>query len=183
MLFELDGAITRAVNGWAGHSPVLDAIGVTAAVWLIVPLVVLAIIFLIRAVRCGKHRIVIELIGTLILALLISQLIGIVAFRSRPFVDNVSTLLIAKDPTEKSFPSDHATMAFALVFSLWPLMRRRSSRVLLVGVAVLVALGRVYVGVHYVSDVIAGAALSFGVFAAVHYVSGRISRQRVAVVD
>jgi undecaprenyl-diphosphatase len=63
-------------------------------------------------------------------------------------------------PTSDSFPSSHATTAFAgavvlsfLLPRLWPLF---------VAAATLVAFSRLYVGVHYPTDVVAGAAIGAG---------------------
>ena len=64
-----------------------------------------------------------------------------------------------------SFPSSHATTAFAgavvlsfLLPRFWPLF---------IAAATLVAFSRLYVGVHYPTDVIAGAAIGAGFAAAV----------------
>jgi undecaprenyl-diphosphatase len=64
-------------------------------------------------------------------------------------------------PGSGSFPSGHASTSFACAATLaWltPL-----SPVVLYALAVLIAFSRVYVGVHYPLDVIAGAALGLGV--------------------
>jgi 4-amino-4-deoxy-L-arabinose transferase-like glycosyltransferase/membrane-associated phospholipid phosphatase len=55
-----------------------------------------------------------------------------------------------------SFPSNHAANAFAFAMSFW-FLRRNAAGVLCVVVASLVGISRVYVGVHYPSDVVAGA--------------------------
>jgi membrane-associated phospholipid phosphatase len=55
-----------------------------------------------------------------------------------------------------SFPSNHAANAFAFAMSFW-LLRRNTAGVLCIVIASLVGLSRVYVGVHYPSDVLAGA--------------------------
>ena len=69
-----------------------------------------------------------------------------------------------------SFPSGHATSAFAIAVCVaW--VTRKSDHAwigwVVMGWAVLVAFSRVYVGVHFVSDVLAGAAVGtlFGTLA------------------
>ena len=60
-------------------------------------------------------------------------------------------------PDTPSFPSGHATTAFAaaaVVGALYPRLR-----IPVYGLAALVGLSRVYLGVHYTLDVLAGAAL------------------------
>ena len=75
-------------------------------------------------------------------------------------------VLLLKPSTDPSFPSDHATFAFAVAVSIF-LASRRLGWWALAGAAVL-ALSRVYVGEHYLGDVVAGAligsAVAFGVF-------------------
>lgn len=67
-----------------------------------------------------------------------------------------------------SFPSGHTMMAVSLyamiVYVCWPLVKRRTSRILLivacVSVAFLIAVSRIYVGVHYPSDIAGGFFMS-----------------------
>ena len=56
-----------------------------------------------------------------------------------------------------SFPSNHAVNAFAIAATFSHFLRKTAVPMLLI--AVLVALSRIYVGVHYPSVVIAGAVL------------------------
>lgn len=76
-----------------------------------------------------------------------------------------------------SFPSGHATTSFAIAFAVGLMVRRSEFAWVGWGMffwAVLVAFSRVYVGVHYVSDVLGGAGL--GLYGAV--IAVWISRQR-----
>jgi membrane-associated phospholipid phosphatase len=57
-----------------------------------------------------------------------------------------------------SMPSNHAIVAFAFIFPFYRMFKSRV-RYLFLAVALLVGFSRVYVGVHYPSDVVAGAAL------------------------
>jgi membrane-associated phospholipid phosphatase len=75
-----------------------------------------------------------------------------------------------------SFPSGHAATAFAGAVVLGFLWRRGTPYFLLLATAI--AFSRVYVGVHYPGDVIAGAALGVAVGAA--WILGLTSPRRSA---
>jgi undecaprenyl-diphosphatase len=68
-------------------------------------------------------------------------------------------------PTSNAFPSGHATTAFAAAVAL--AMLAPSLRWPALALAALVAYSRVYLGVHYWSDIIAGAVLGALIGAAV----------------
>lgn len=61
-----------------------------------------------------------------------------------------------------SFPSGHAAAAMlgAVLFSLW--FPHRALRAVAFALAIAVAVGRSYVGAHYLSDVLAGSAIGWG---------------------
>jgi membrane-associated phospholipid phosphatase len=63
-----------------------------------------------------------------------------------------------------SFPSDHAALFFAIVAGVWLANRRVG---ILAGLYVLVAicLPRLYVGIHYLTDIVAGVMIGFGAVA------------------
>jgi undecaprenyl-diphosphatase len=92
------------------------------------------------------------------LALLIAQFVANLWDRPRPYLAHPveAHLFIAPSP-DSSFPSDHATAAFAIAMAIW-LRNRRAGEVALV-MAALLGISRVAVGTHYPSDVLAGAAI------------------------
>jgi undecaprenyl-diphosphatase len=78
--------------------------------------------------------------------------------RERPFAAHPAlTHLLAAPSPDPSFPSDHAAAAFAIAVSVFFVSRRVGGALLVV--ATLIALSRVLLGVHYPSDVLAGAAV------------------------
>ena len=98
----------------------------------------------------------------LALCIMIAIVIGIVYVTitknltalSRPFVDLIG-VNAAYFPNDFSFPSGHATGAFA-VFSAW-CFKEKKHYIPLLGFAALIAISRVYIGVHFPLDVFAGA--------------------------
>ncbi len=89
--------------------------------------------------------------------------VKLIARRRRPVLDGLPPLGGA--PSSLSFPSAHATASFAAATAMSRIVPRRR-RALYAG-ATAMALTRPYLGMHYPSDVIAGAALGTALGAAV----------------
>ena len=90
-------------------------------------------------------------------ALIIAHFIASAVDRARPFVDHPHAHLFLNHSADPGFPSDHATGAFAIAFAL--VLRDRIVGWIAIVLAVLLSFGRVALGVHYPTDVIAGAVL------------------------
>jgi undecaprenyl-diphosphatase len=92
------------------------------------------------------------------LALAVAQVVSRVVDRPRPFAGHPGAVhLFAGHAADPGFPSDHATAAFAIAVALL-LRSRRWGAVALVAATVL-AVTRVAMGIHYPTDVLAGAGL------------------------
>jgi undecaprenyl-diphosphatase len=94
----------------------------------------------------------------LLVVWLVTILIQHVVKRERPFDDGQGKALITMVWEGPSFPSVHASLAFALAILSTLYALPMFGPWMWIG-AVLVAWGRVAVGVHYVSDVVIGAVL------------------------
>ncbi|ANW19046.1 phosphatase PAP2 family protein [Streptomyces clavuligerus] len=82
--------------------------------------------------------------------------------RPRPFVDHPKELEVLVDgKTDFSFVSDHSTMAMALAVGIFLVHRRLGWAAL--GLAFAEGFLRIYMGVHYPTDVIGGFALGTAV--------------------
>jgi undecaprenyl-diphosphatase len=81
--------------------------------------------------------------------------------RARPFEIDSSIVVIDAKPTTGAFPSGHAAMAVAFAVAGSRMML--GSQLIWWPLAAIVAVSRVYIGVHWPSDVIAGAVLGFAV--------------------
>jgi undecaprenyl-diphosphatase len=152
-VLHVDRALFRAVA--AVHSPAADVlmvlateIGRTGAVFLVLGLLAVAVRRS-RAPGFAQLALAIGLAG-----LVNDHLVKPLAARDRPFVGQADVRVLGVRPDTHSFTSGHAALAAAGAAGLsamWP-----AARTFAWILAALVAVSRVYVGVHYPSDVIVG---------------------------
>ena len=109
-----------------------------------------------------NRRMVVQSLVAACLSLGVGGLLSRFFYRDRPFVTHVVFQLI-QHPANASFPSDHATGAFVIASTIW-LYRKKAGTIWLI-VAECIAISRVWTGVHYPFDVVAGAIL--GILSAV----------------
>lgn len=146
------------INGLAKRFRFLDYFGVFCAVYLIWLIALCALLLFQTGKEINRLRYLFSLFASSAGAYLINVLLGLLFVRTRPFggLDGVHQL-ITTSFIHKSFPSSHATIAFALAFTVF--FFNRTWGIPLLIAAFLVSWGRVYVGVHYPLDVAAGAVL------------------------
>jgi undecaprenyl-diphosphatase len=150
------------------HHPVADAvmvglsiIGRGGAIWIAITLV---LVWLDRS----RMRAAAGALVALALALALTDLVIKPAVaRARP----VATRVIDRRPLTFSFPSGHAASSVAAAITLSRLWPR--GRPVLWSLAALVALSRIYVGVHYPLDVFGGAVLGVACAWAAHRLAAR----------
>ncbi len=135
----------------------ITTIGNAGTIWLLISVPML--------LKCSSRIRGIKLIMSLALAglmgeIILKRLVG----RIRPFDETGTEDLLIKKPTTYSFPSGHSSssMAAALTISLcFPYLTLPAFTL-----AFLIAFSRLYLQVHYPSDVVAGATLGIlcGIF-------------------
>lgn len=100
-----------------------------------------------------QRTLVCKAVISLAIALSISWLIGAIAPHERPFVANIGYNFLDHDPTP-SFPSNHGTFVFtiALAYLFWH--NRKRMGYLMLGLSLLIAWARIYLGVHWPIDMV-----------------------------
>jgi undecaprenyl-diphosphatase len=109
------------------------------------------------------------------LGLVVGQVVTHLWVRDRPFVAHPGdTLLLVPPSHEPSFPSDHAIAAFAIAFAV-AILGGRLAGALFLAAASMIAISRVFVGLHYPGDIAGGALIGLGAAALVAWsVAGRL---------
>lgn len=163
MMSGLDSALFQALNGVAGRWPLLDGLArLIVNDYLAPTALALMLIWMWFRGRAptARHQDTAAVLNAIVaqfVANVILKAVNLLYFRPRPFDADPSVNLLFYRPWDSSFPSNPATFAFAVATAIY-LGDRRLGRWAL-GVAGLWTLARVYCGVHYPSDVLAGALL------------------------
>ncbi len=153
----MDDALTGWINGFAGQHAWLDAV-MRNDTHFGVPLMILFVVLLWWP-KSGRQKIRHVCVSSGLAFLLgqaINQVVILIVHRPRPY-DAGLTRLIVERSTDWSFPSDHATAAAAIACAFL-LHGRRLDGIGLAIFAVVVGISRVFVGTHYVGDVLGGFA-------------------------
>jgi undecaprenyl-diphosphatase len=93
-------------------------------------------------------------LGSAALALLINQAIGTIWHRQRPFAAHPAAHVWGSRSHDPSFPSDHASAAFAIAFAV--LLFDQVVGSFFLAAAAVIGAGRVLIGAHYPLDVLGG---------------------------
>lgn len=161
MLEMIQGLDERGLLWIAEHLrfPILDAVfsfytqlGNGGKIFIVAALVLL----LFRSTRrAGVSALMAMLLGTVVTNITIKPLIG----RVRPWVviENFPALVAEADPN--SFPSGHTCAAFAFAMALCAALPQKWGKAVALTAAGMMGFSRLYVGVHFPSDVLVGAVI------------------------
>jgi undecaprenyl-diphosphatase len=166
---DLNTDLLFTITGWSGNSALDTTMKLAANVLIFASFAVLAVL-------CGRELMarqfgrVVTTGAALALALVLSRIAAALLPEERPFTTHPDLHpLVAHDPGQ-SFPSDHALAAFGIAFAVGAFLSVRWGAVLL-ALAIIVAFSRVYIGVHYPSDVVGSALIAALAVAAVVLIS------------
>ena len=135
----------------------MDVAFIFFAKYLFVLSLTLSGLYFLTQNRNSKKHIILFAVPSLLFAYILALAAGHFYFDARPFVVDNFIPLIPHAP-DNGFPSDHALLVSSIaVIGLY--LHKRLGAVLTV-IAILVMAGRVYVGVHHVTDVVASAGIS-----------------------
>jgi membrane-associated phospholipid phosphatase len=162
----LERSVFRFVNGWPeAWRPVLwvfQLLGLLGA-----PLLVAVVALLLRRWRLALALALLPLVKLAVEKDVLKALVR----RERPGTTIPGAVLRDVPSAGPSFPSGHAIIAFGVAVLLLPYLRRRW-QVLVVLLAVLNSVARVYLGGHAPLDVIGGAAAGIAIGALLNLVVG-----------
>ncbi|MGI5971154.1 MAG: phosphatase PAP2 family protein [Oscillospiraceae bacterium] len=155
-LWELDSAVVLWMQSvrqpWL--DPIMKALSIlgdAGAVWIAISLLLL---FFKRYRRTGLLALISLAFCFAIANLMMKNLVA----RPRPYDAIPGLTILVKRLSDYSFPSGHACSSFAAAPALSE-GTGRSWGFLFISMALLISVSRLYVGVHYPSDIIAGAAV------------------------
>jgi undecaprenyl-diphosphatase len=146
---------SSTIHSLAGRFTALDGLMKFAAEYLLYGAAVIFVVLWLhnRGLRSG-------LAGAMgaVAAVGLGAVIGALWSEQRPFVADHFVPLVAHS-ADASFPSDHLLALGGVAGGCWVAARRLA--VATIGLACVVGFARVFVGVHYVGDVVAGFGIGF----------------------
>lgn len=104
-----------------------------------------------RTRKTGYAAVLSLIFGVIVTNLFLKNIVA----RPRPFTEIEGLIPLIKKPTDFSFPSGHTTASFAVALVMLRMLPKKYG-IPAVVLAALVAFSRLYLGVHYPTDVLAG---------------------------
>ena len=101
---------------------------------------------------------ILAFVSLAICSLAVNNILKPLIQRPRPFTEIADIILLIKTPKDYSFPSGHTAASFVIVF--FRHIKKYFIPVFIIGI--LIAFSRMYLSVHYPSDILAG--LIIGIF-------------------
>ena len=120
--------------------------------WILCAVVLLAVP---KTRKTGYAAVLSLIFGVIVTNLLLKNIVA----RPRPFAEIEALIPLIAKPTDFSFPSGHTTASFAVALVMLRMLPKKFG-IPAVVLAALVAFSRLYLGVHYPTDVLAGFVIA-----------------------
>lgn len=158
------------------HNNILDKIMITLTnlgdagiIWIIISIILL---FIKKTRKCGILMIISMILGLIIGNGILKNLIQ----RQRPCWIDTNILLLIPNPTDFSFPSGHTLASFEA--SIMILLHSKKWGIPAIILSILIAFSRMYLFVHFPTDILGGAILGTTISILVYYVSEKIIKAK-----
>lgn len=158
--------------------PIFTAIthlGDAGICWIILSIILLCF----KKTRKAGLYSAIALIGSLVINnLILKNLFN----RTRPYevIDGLKCMVAAAH--DASFPSGHTGSSFASAIAIYPNVPKKYGIALII-LASLIAFSRVYIGIHFPTDIIGGIITGVGIGMVVNVIGNRIIKNRKAKAE
>ena len=176
-MHNLNEQLFFLVNQAAGYWPVLDWFFIILTSYITYAVIILTTLWFVgftpfrttdmveRMKRFGQGGL---MTVSLFLTWVVVWSIKVLVAHPRPFITIADISPLVSAAPFESFPSAHAAFAMTIAIAVLPYHKRLGQ--LLVAFAFIVGLSRLYVGVHYPIDVVAGLLIGFLIPTVIHRV-------------
>lgn len=158
------------------HNNILDKIMITLTnlgnagiIWIIIAIILL---FIKKTRKCGILMLISMALGLIIGNGIIKNVVQ----RQRPCWIDTNILLLIPNPTDFSFPSGHTLASFEAAVMI--LLHSRKWGIPAIILSILIAFSRMYLFVHFPTDILGGAILGTLISISVYYISEKIIKAK-----
>ena len=174
MVIKMDFKILYLINNL--HNPILDKImigltylGDAGLFWIILAVILL---FIKKTRKCGILMLISMILGLIIGNGILKNLIA----RSRPCWIDTGIQLLIKNPTDYSFPSGHTLASFEAATMIF--LHNKKLGIISLILASLIAFSRMYLFVHFPTDILGGAILGIIISVIVYKIAQKVVKNK-----
>ena len=149
-------SVFKNINRFAGQSKFLDLFAIFCARYLIYILVVF--LFFVAFFLHNSYIFFFPILSGLFAGLFLNKIIYIFFKEKRP-AEFKGTKILIPVPKNPSFPSRHASLLFGISFSLF--FYNIPLAIIFIVCSIFVGISRVFCGVHWFHDILAGSLIGF----------------------